>query len=1624
MKAKITLLNFLLLISLLVALEVHASDIFVVSGKVLKADGSSAQDGLLVTAENTRTGVVGTGKTGKFGPGVYSATIFNPFKLELKTKAGDSLKITVKDGERTLGELGHVVTESEVRNLVAENIDIQIDGVLLSAEIKPTSLLGDGESQATIIATVADSIGQVVTDDTITIIPTLGKVGVVTNNGDGTYTAVYTAPSITKDKVDDVITVASTKLGADTTLSVMLLRRPPVMECDVALQIFPSKLTVSTDDEVSTANITVEVKCGGESVTDEVVEIEVIGMGTVEKVTNVGDGTYKAVYTAPETIGDYIIKATAKNSGVSTTIDITLIHDEPASIEVSANPDTLKPDGFSTSTLTAIVKDTNGNPVDDAKVTFSITSGNGSLGEVEHKGKGQHMAVYTAPDSDSESTVTITGEVDTPQGKKSDSTTIKLDQEGAELVVSGNVLEADGKTSIPDGINVNVIMVDNVTESTITKDGKYEVKFFKPPKDLKVSDRIRTTVTSADGIAIYGFSAIHELTETDLESKSLSLDVITNRTSIFTISGKVTKIDDVTPISSAIVSARGKRTVTSDNGSYALEFTDYDTNPIKGEEIPVSVSPKAGVEKEVVVQAELSEREMQVNISIDITPPEANAGDDIFIQPGATVFFDATKSTDNTQIARYSWDFNANDGIQEDATGAEIILTSDKEKYVYNDEGEYVVTLTVIDVQGNAGMDTLIVTVDGKAIIEPVPVEGSPANANGSIKVSVIGEPGGQARFSISGVEAAMNLLMTEAVSGQYVGEYDPQEGDDVVDATVTVNFTDKAGNEIDDTSQRVTIDTIPPRPSILEYPQFITQDNMTSVRISGKAEKNASVTVALEDETGKSLEQTASAGENGDFSVVFDASTLGNEGIDITVTESADAAGNESIPTKVSTTKTIADEPDFGLSSPQPNIVTSNRKADYIITIIGSNGFDKSVELAALRLPKGWEAEFNPEVINLTQDESSQTSQLTVTIPSDADVQEYSFKVVGFSEEVEKSHSIVLTLKIDTLTTFISLRAQPNPVKLDGQLKALGQLVIQGGMDEREDLEVKLSYKLPDGKVHEQIATAQKSAEDAYDYDAELYPDEMGDWEVTASFLGDNKLKPSSRTMSFQVEPRDSTISLTVPGETKILGDSAYISGRLEPNLKGVNMSLSILPPEMSASNITRIVTEEAGTFNYELQLDQPGAWEIKAKWEGNEQSNETTSETKVITVIKPIPKYIIVQGGGDEDENEDWEVFYGIVMDVYKTLTKRDFSDDDIYFLSPAKNPAEIVDAKTSRESLKYAITEWAKPQVSSRIPLYLYLLSHNIGDEFLLVKESGRKDFLTPNMLHEWLAPVQEETGAEVTITIEACYSGGFIKDKEGNETTLPQEDRTIMTSARNDVVSRAQKRHSFSYHLFSYIERDFSVKDAFDKTQEIMSKQSPWLDADGDGQHGEEADYAMLENVYIPYQLGTDFPDLPDIYDISGEQILTEGKKEAQIWALVSGAGITGVWALIAPPKALESDKPFESWEELTLPEIELFDHDGDGIYENTYGDFTKPGTYTITVLAENEGGYTGDPVQTTVTVVTKWDLNGDGAVDISDLIIVAKHLGEETGEETSEGDVNDDGKVDISDLSLMSSHFGE
>lgn len=70
------------------------------------------------------------------------------------------------------------------------------------------------------------------------------------------------------------------------------------------------------------------------------------------------------------------------------------------------------------------------------------------------------------------------------------------------------------------------------------------------------------------------------------------------------------------------------------------------------------------------------------------------------------------------------------------------------------------------------------------------------------------------------------------------------------------------------------------------------------------------------------------------------------------------------------------------------------------------------------------------------------------------------------------------------------------------------------------------------------------------------------------------------------------------------------------------------------------------------------------------------------------------------------------------------------------------------------------------------------------------------------------------------------------------------------------------------------------------------------------------------------------------------------------------------------------------------------------------------------------GYLYAASQQPVPTPPPWDPNGDGIVNILDLVIVARNFGQSVPPADSRADVNKDGVVNILDLVLVAKHFGE
>lgn len=102
----------------------------------------------------------------------------------------------------------------------------------------------------------------------------------------------------------------------------------------------------------------------------------------------------------------------------------------------------------------------------------------------------------------------------------------------------------------------------------------------------------------------------------------------------------------------------------------------------------------------------------------DDDAPVAEAGPDQSVLVTEEVIFDGSGSSDNIGITSYSWDFDASNGIGEDANGVTATHT-------YTTAGDYTVTLTVDDAAGNGPVSDAVTVTVSETPVEVVAFEDS-----------------------------------------------------------------------------------------------------------------------------------------------------------------------------------------------------------------------------------------------------------------------------------------------------------------------------------------------------------------------------------------------------------------------------------------------------------------------------------------------------------------------------------------------------------------------------------------------------------------------------------------------------------------------------------------------------------------------------------------------------------------------------------------------------------------------------------------------------------------------------------------------------------------------------------
>lgn len=340
---------------------------------------------------------------------------------------------------------------------------------------------------------------------------------------------------------------------------------------------------------------------------------------------------------------------------------------------------------------------------------------------------------------------------------------------------------------------------------------------------------------------------------------------------------------------------------------------------------------------------------------------------------------------------------------------------------------------------------------------------------------------------------------------------------------------------------------------------------------------------------------------------------------------------------------------------------------------------------------------------------------------------------------------------------------------------------------------------------------------------------------------------------------------------------------------------------------------------------------------------------------------KAIIVAGGDTDDEL--WTATELNATYAYRTLTSQGFNKNEIrYFSSATQQDLDLngrmddIAGIPSRTNLQLAINSWTTQSDTDN--LILYLIDHGGDGSFKL----GNGENLSVVELDSWLDQLELAVPSlqRITIIIDACESGSFLS-------VLAGPKRSIITSAAplQNAYFLTQGVVSFSSYFWTHLFHGNDLRAAFDHASKVMSAyQLPQVDFNGNGIANEDADLAQLNNQFIGNGIGarSSGPLIANV--LSTPAVLPVVGGNATISAeITDGDGILDAYAIIRSP---DFDPGATNNTITDLPKIPLNYNSSTRRYEGG-GSFTKPGTYVVTLYAEDTNYNAADPRQLTISV---------------------------------------------------------
>ena len=470
--------------------------------------------------------------------------------------------------------------------------------------------------------------------------------------------------------------------------------------------------------------------------------------------------------------------------------------------------------------------------------------------------------------------------------------------------------------------------------------------------------------------------------------------------------------------------------------------------------------------------------------------------------------------------------------------------------------------------------------------------------------------------------------------------------------------------------------------------------------------------------------------------------------------------------------------------------------------------------------------------------------------------------------------------------------------------------------------------------------------------------------------------------------------------------------------NLLGVLSVIGESPPSISNSLVSITFTSPGTeTFLFEVSTDEQGnytlpngfiprevgQWRITTRFEGTE-SLQASETSLAFTVTKGIPE-IIFDSSPTGTLGQETEIVGRLVAQV---------------------GASTVLSLKIRRPDAFVSIIEGLATEEKG---VFRHKFSPDIaGDWVFTVTWTGDKNY--DSVTETFTLHVVEDLGKVIIV-----LGGGnrqhnpawetFNKLAEYVHTTFLK--RTFDTDADIHFLSPSPTATQGADNLTTIETLELAITDWATKR---VNPQIPLIDADGNGIANQTQDFVTVADRYLPANI-ISLGNPPEFVGLTEPRTLAQGTTSFSIEAELLGVGINPVWATIIPPH-FDPTQRIDDWSALTFDEFEM-EFTGSNAssststYSGRYDNFSRPGIYTVIVNASNPDG-SADSVQTTITVpttepsATPWDVDGNGEVNIFDLVLVAGNFGESGAGIQGDADVN--GVVNIFDLVLVAGHFGE